>query len=56
MSTMLISPWEWTWCYPFTLKHLPYKQIKTLVLVEHKSKYDKKLYKQALGYITQLYF
>ena len=39
----------------FYFKHLPYKQIKILVLVEHKSKYDKKLYKQALGYITQLY-
>ena len=39
----------------FYFKHLPYKQIKILVLVEHKSKYDKKLYKQALSYQTQLY-
>ena len=39
----------------FYLKNIPNKQVKTLLIVEHKSRYDKKLYKQVLSYTTDLY-
>ena len=39
----------------FYFKHLPNKQIKILILVEHKSKFDKKLYSQVLSYQAELY-
>ena len=39
----------------FSLKNFPKKQIKVVILFEHKSKYDKNLFKQVLGYQTSLY-
>ena len=39
----------------FSLKDFPKKQIKIVILFEHKSKYDKNLFKQVLGYQTNLY-
>ena len=37
------------------LKGLPKNKIRMVILFEHKSKYDKNLFKQVLGYQTRLY-
>ncbi len=39
----------------FPLKNFPKSQIRIVVLFEHKSKYDKNLFKQVLRYQTKLY-